>query len=152
MLSSTRKTPQRRKLLQKNEIFKANINWSTQQDCCTYGYDMASLVLWEINSTHNPTLSSVTKSPPRLCSRDGKVCYYGRLEYDFLALVPCFLLLLVFPSLPRYVCRFRVPSSVQQSSAATPRKCVVRVFSSYYVICTLPHLGISFFYLFSISS
>ena len=34
---------------------KANINWSIQQDFCTYEYDMASLVLCEINSTHNPT-------------------------------------------------------------------------------------------------
>ena len=38
---------------------------------------------------------SVTRSPARrcLCSRDGKVCYYGRLEYDLLAFfVSCFLL------------------------------------------------------------
>ena len=28
-----------------------------------------------------------TRSPARLCSRDGKICYYGRLEYDFLAFV-----------------------------------------------------------------
>ena len=33
----------------------------------------------------------VTRSPARLCSRDGKIYYYGRLEYDFLAFVPCLL-------------------------------------------------------------
>ena len=33
----------------------------------------------------------VTRSPARLCSRDGKIYYYGRLEYDFLASVPCLL-------------------------------------------------------------
>ena len=26
----------------------------------------------------------MTRSPVRLCSRDGKICYYRRLEYDFL--------------------------------------------------------------------
>ena len=25
----------------------------------------------------------VIRSPARLCSRGGKICYYGRLEYDF---------------------------------------------------------------------
>ena len=32
-----------------------NIIWSTQQDFCTYEYDISSLVLDEIIWTHNPT-------------------------------------------------------------------------------------------------
>ena len=36
-------------------MFKANINWSAQQDYCTYEYDMASLVLFEISSTQCTT-------------------------------------------------------------------------------------------------
>ena len=39
----------------------------------------------------------VTRSPVRLCSRDGKICYYRRLEYTvscFCVLLPSFLLLL----------------------------------------------------------
>ena len=77
---------------------------------------------------------SVTRSPARLCSRDGNICYYGRLEHDFLAFVPCFLLLLFSPALSRYVYLLRVPSSVQQSSA-TLSKHVVRD-----VLCLLASL------------
>ena len=56
---------------------------------------------------------SVRRFPARLCSRDGKLCYYGRRQYDFLALVPCFLPFLFSPSLSHYVSILRVPSSVQ---------------------------------------
>ena len=44
---------------------------------------------------------SMTRSPARLClrSREGKLCYYGRLEYDFLA----FFCALLPTSLSRYV-------------------------------------------------
>ena len=34
----------------------------------------------------------ITWFPARLCSRDGKLYYYGRLEYDFLAALPCLML------------------------------------------------------------
>ena len=34
----------------------------------------------------------VTRSPARPCSRDGDILYYGRLEHDLTAFVPCFLL------------------------------------------------------------
>ena len=88
-------------------------------------------------------IDDVTSSPARLCSRDGKIYYYGRLEYDFLAFVPCFLLFVCSPSLSRYVYLLRVPSSVQQSSA-TLSKCVFYSTSSC-VICILPHLGIPLF-------
>ena len=45
-------------------MFKANINSSTQQDYCTYEYDMVSLVLFEINSTHNSTQTNQPTTQP----------------------------------------------------------------------------------------
>ena len=39
------------------------------------------------------------RSPARPCSKDERLCYYRRLEYDFLALLPCFLLFLFFSAL-----------------------------------------------------
>ena len=44
-------------------MFKANINWSTQQDCWTYETDMASLVLCEIHSTNSPTTQPKHTTP-----------------------------------------------------------------------------------------
>ena len=80
------------------------------------------------------------KLPDRRCSRNGKLCYYGRLEHDFLAFLPCSLLLLFSPSLSRYVSLINsVPSSGHQSSATLQQ--VVRVLSSC-VICILHHVRI----------
>ena len=79
---------------------------------------------------------NMTRSPARLCSRDGKLCYYGRLEYEFLALLPCFLLFIFSPSLSRRVSLFRVASPVPQSSAA--------LLQRIRVIIILSHLGIPF--------
>ena len=63
--ASTQKTPQETKATtNKFQTFKANINWSTQQDCCTYEYDMASVVLCEISSTHNPTQTNQPTTQP----------------------------------------------------------------------------------------
>ena len=59
----------------------------------------------------------VTRSPARLGRRDGKICYYGSPEYDFLAFVPCFQFFVFSPSLSRYVYLLSVLSSVQQSFA-----------------------------------
>ena len=47
----------------KKQMFKAIVNWSTQQDCCTYEYDMASLVLCEYNSNHNLTQTNQRTQP-----------------------------------------------------------------------------------------
>ena len=80
--------------------------------------------------------NNVTKPSARLCSRDGKLCYYGRLEYEFLALLPCFLLFIFSPSLSRRVSLFRVASPVPQSSAA--------LLQRIRVIIILSHLGIPF--------
>ena len=66
------------------------------------------------------------RSPARLCSRDGKLFYYRRVEYDFLAfflpLLPSFLPLLpsFSPSLSRHV-SLRV------------RPCSNQLVSNYYV-------------------
>ena len=63
----------------------------------------------------NNLAEGVTRSPARLCSRGGKLCYYVRLEYDFLVFfVPCFSQFIFSPSW--YFCLLRVPSSVQQSA------------------------------------
>ena len=61
------------------------------------------------------------RSPARLClcSRDGKLCYYGRLEYDFLS----FFCALLPTSLSRYV--FTVSSSCSFVCAAV---------ISYYIL------------------
>ena len=45
----------------------------------------------------------VTRSPTRLCSRDGKIGYYGRLEYDFLAFVPYFSVQQSSSTLSKYI-------------------------------------------------
>ena len=63
----------------------------------------------------NNLAEGVTRSPARLCSRGGKLCYYVRLEYDFLVFfVPCFSQFIFSPSW--HFCLLRVPSSVQQSA------------------------------------
>ena len=61
----------------------------------------------------------VTTSPVRLCSRDGKICYYWvrRLEHDFLFLCLASFFPSFSPSLFGYVSLVRTASSVQQSSA-----------------------------------
>ena len=88
----------------------------------------------------------VTWSPAQYCSRDEKLCNYGRLEYDFLAFVHCFLLSSFSPCLSRYV-YLRVPSSGHSSHLLLSASAyfVVR-FLSACVICTLPHLGILLFF------
>ena len=81
---------------------------------------------------------SVTRSPARLCSRDGKLCYYGRLEYDFLTFFyfclasysPCFLLI---PACFSSSCSFLSAAVICHSLASSACSCV---------ICILPHLGI----------
>ena len=91
-----------------------------------------------VDESRKSMVDYVTGFPARLCSRNGKLCYYGRLEHDFLAFLPCSLLLLFSPSLSRHVSLINsVPSSGHQSSATLQQ--VVRVLSSC-VICILYHL------------
>ena len=65
------------------------------------------------DESRNKNANGVTRSPARLCSRDGKIWYYELLEYDFLLLClasyfSCFLL-----PYPGMFYLLRVPSSVQ---------------------------------------
>ena len=82
----------------------------------------------------------VTGSPVRLFSRDGTICYYLRLEYDFLLLCldSCFLLLYCSPSLIRvcfsssyYFVRAAVIRNLRHVSQHVCTSCV---------ICILPRL------------
>ena len=90
----------------------------------------------------------VTRFPTRLCSRDGKLCYCGRLEYDFLVFLPCLLLFLFYsvliPVCFSYVSLFSVASSVQQPSVPLQQVRVLLVAFFLYsrVICILSHLRI----------
>ena len=69
------------------------------------------------DESRNKMVDGVTRSPARLCrSRVGKICYYERLEYDFL--LSCLASYFSYFLLP-YPGMFRVPSSVQQQSSAT---------------------------------
>ena len=55
-----------------------------------------------VDESRKKMADRVTRSPARLCSRDGKLCFYGRLEYDFVAFFPCFqvvLFLLPYPGM-----------------------------------------------------
>ena len=87
----------------------------------------------------------VIRSPARLCSRDGNICFYGRLEHDFLAFL-CFALILSFLI---QVCLSSSCSFVQQSSA-TLSKYVF--YSTYFLVSFDSCLILEFlcFYSFSI--
>ena len=84
----------------------------------------------------------VARSPVRLCSRDGKICYYRRLEYDFLFLnlASYFLFLSFFLSVRVRVCFssscYFVRAAVICSTLAST--CVL------LVICIPPYLIIPF--------
>ena len=82
----------------------------------------------------------VTRSPVRLDSRDGKICYRQQLEHDFLlfALLPSSF----SPPLSRYV-SLGVVSSVQQLSA--PIQQVVRVLVSF-VFCLISEFLLFLFF------
>ena len=90
----------------------------------------------------------MARSPTRLCSRDGKLCYCGRLEYDFLVFLPCLLLFLFYsvliPVCFSYVSLFSVASSVQQPSVPLQqvRVLLAAFFLCSRVICILSHLRI----------
>ena len=78
---------------------------------------------------------------------------WRRLEYDFLAFVPCFLLLVfrfsfiiffLYPGMFIFFVSLRLCSSHLLLSAST--YFIARVLSAC-VICTLPHLGILLFFI-----
>ena len=64
-----------------------------------------------VDESRKNMADSATRPPARLCSRDGKLCYYGLLEYDFLAfvllptsLIFSFLIAVCFSSSCSFVC------------------------------------------------
>ena len=104
--------------------------------------------------------NSVTRSPTRFRSRDGKICYCVWTPWVrfscFCGLLPTFLIFsFLIP-----VCLLRVPSSVQQPSWATLSEYIVYTYQVYYsiyvcmhirvlsscVISILPHLRIPLFF------
>ena len=86
------------------------------------------------DESRNKMADGVTRSPARLCSRDAKICYYIRLEYDFLFFFVLCFILFFSPALSRYVYLLRVPSSVQQQSSATT---AVPSASTYFIVRVL---------------
>ena len=113
--------------------------------CSRKGGSTAAVVTLDtaVDESRKKMVDSVIRLSARLCSRDRKLCYYGHLEYDFLAFLPCFLLFLLSPSLSRYVSLLRAPSYVQQSSA-TPQQVVCILVSLYHASSRNPFCFICF--------
>ena len=86
----------------------------------------------------------VTTSPVRLCSRDGKICYYRRLEYT----VSCFCVFLL-----SFFCSVHIRisvcfswSSVQQSAPRQQVRVYLKVL--FHLCSALQELGIPDFFFF----
>ena len=77
---------------------------------------------------------SVTRSPARLCSRDGKLYYCGCLEYDALLPTGTYLVFFLIPACFSSSCCF-VCVAIICSSPASTCSCVFRI---------MPHVGIPF--------
>ena len=112
------------------------------------GLTAAAVTLDTVADESRKMADGVARSPPRLCTRDGKICCYGD-AMSTIFLLACFCALLptfrfsfffsyFFPAY-RYVYLLRVPSSVQQPSATL----------SKYVFYPIPEF-FSFFYSSSI--
>ena len=73
------------------------------------------------------------RSPARLCSRDRKLCFYRRLEYDFLACLLCFLffffLSVLIPVRFSSSCCLVRAAAICASSASTCASCVIHILS-----------------------
>ena len=83
-----------------------------------------------VDESRKKMADRVARSPARLRSRDGKLCYYRRLEYDFLVFCLTSFFSSFPPPLSRYVSLLGVASSVQQSSATLQQvtcSCVIFV-------------------------
>ena len=78
------------------------------------------------------------RSPARLCSRDGKLFYYRRVEYDFLAFF--FAFASFFFAFASFFFSVLIPacfsscSSVQQSA----RQQLLRFLLSFELFCLMP--------------
>ena len=105
-----------------------------------------------VDESRKKSADSVTRlrDPARLYSRDGKLCYHGRLEYDFLAFLTCFLLFLCYHSLSPCASLLRLPSSVQHSSAALQQELIPGSACSCVIFVSCLMSEFLLFYLFSI--
>ena len=89
-------------------------------DLITEGCSTAVVVTLDtaVDESRKKMADRLTWSPARLCSTDGKVCYYRRLEYEFLLSCLASLFSYFSSSLSENV-SLRVGSSAQQSSSAS---------------------------------
>ena len=90
-------------------------------------------------------VDSVTRFPVRLCSRDGKLCYYGRLQHDFLLCLASYFSYFLIPYPGMFV--FFVFLRLSSSHLSATLQQVVRVLVSF-VSCLISESLL--FYLFSI--
>lgn len=95
-----------------------------------------------IDDSNVEVADMAAKSPDRLCSKDGKTCFYRRLEYDlvFLSLISS-CLLCSFSSLVPYVLSISVPVSYSQA-LLRPCSIYLFLFSAYvcqFSFCSLPN-------------
>ena len=84
-----------------------------------------------VDESREKMAGSVTRSQVLLCSRDGKLCYYRRLEFYIFTFVPCFFIFLFLLSWSRCVSLLRVPLPVQQSSATVQQVVRFSFFVSF---------------------
>ena len=121
------------------------------------GSTTAAVTLHTVDDESRKMEDGVARSPSRLCSKDGKIGFYGdALSTNFLfALAPCFLffffIFLFFSYVflaSRYVYLLRVPSSVQQPSA-TLSKYVFHSTCSFCLCHLYPYPSRNSFVLYS---
>ena len=89
--------------------------------CSRWGSATAAVLTLDTVVVEKDDLRKITRraarSPARLCSGDGNLCFYRRLEHDFFLLFCSAYLSSSFsPSIPPYVSLLRVASSVKRSS------------------------------------
>ena len=109
-------------------------------DLFTEGGSTAAVVTPDtaVNESSKKMADSVTRFPGRLCSRDGKLCCYGRLEYDFIDFrLASYFSYILLPYSGTCVSPLRDASSMQQSSATLQQ--VERVLVSFvsFVSCLM---------------
>ena len=115
------------------------------------GWTAAAVTLDTVaDESRKKMADGVARSPPRLCSRDGKICcYVNALSTIFLltCFVPCFLLFVFRFSFLSYFFPLHPGMFIFFVSLrlCSSHLLLVRVLSAC-AICTLPHLGILLFF------
>ena len=109
--------------------------------CSRKGGSTAAVVTLDtaVDESRKKIADRVARFPTRLCSRDGKLRYYRRLEYDFLAFLPCllqFFFSVLIPVCFSSWCRFVRAAVICSSSASST--------CSFCFICILPRVRTHF--------